>query len=120
MIEYELINPSDKIYFQAPNFRAATMATAIVGNGAYAARANVADSDVPLFMFGGFKEFCEKNFGKIPDVNDVEFNKDLYATLISFRTEKERTSLNDICGYAHSYAEKVKRALSKMEVVNEP
>jgi hypothetical protein len=54
MTVYELINPSDTVTFEADSFLIASLATILVGEGQYAAKAvgGSADQNVPFFMFG--------------------------------------------------------------------
>ncbi|WP_206461089.1 hypothetical protein, partial [Acinetobacter baumannii] len=60
---FELINPSDKCTFEAPNLKIAALVTCVLGNGQYSAKGIENDLDVPFFIFGGHDEWFVSNFG---------------------------------------------------------
>ncbi|MFJ0091963.1 hypothetical protein ACLDXG_19785, partial [Acinetobacter baumannii] len=60
---FELINPSDKCTFEAPNLKIAALVTCVLGNGQYSAKGIENDLDVPFFIFGGHDEWFISNFG---------------------------------------------------------
>ncbi|BBQ49868.1 hypothetical protein [Acinetobacter pittii] len=45
---FELINPSDKCTFEAPNLKIAALVTCVLGNGQYCAKGIENDLDVPF------------------------------------------------------------------------
>ncbi|MBE2818207.1 hypothetical protein ILT27_17710, partial [Acinetobacter baumannii] len=45
---FELINPSDKCTFEAPNLKIAALVTCVLGNGQYSAKGIENDLDVPF------------------------------------------------------------------------
>ena len=47
---FELINPSDKCTFEAPNLKIAAIITCVLGNGQYSAKGMQHDLDVPFFL----------------------------------------------------------------------
>jgi len=119
-MKYELINPSDNIHFEAKDFEVAAVATLLVGRGKYAAKPEGKGSDaapeVPILMFGGLEEWTAQTFSCNPGDLIKRVSQDkrpaLIRTLRSFKIEGgERSSLNDICGYAHAYA----KSISKVE-----
>ncbi|ENT3301221.1 hypothetical protein MJ012_07560 [Acinetobacter baumannii] len=60
---FELINPSDKCTFEAPNLKIAAIITCVLGNGQYSAKGMQHDLDVPFFLFGGHEEWFVSRFG---------------------------------------------------------
>ncbi|EPP8766632.1 hypothetical protein QDT13_001905 [Acinetobacter baumannii] len=60
---FELINPSDKCTFEAPNLKIAALVTCVLGNGQYSAKGIKHDLDVPFFLFGGHEEWFISKFG---------------------------------------------------------
>ncbi|EOH6357414.1 TPA: hypothetical protein NVL99_000560 [Acinetobacter baumannii] len=60
---FELINPSDKCTFEAPNLKIAAIVTCVLGNGQYSAKGMQHDLDVPFFLFGGHEEWFVSRFG---------------------------------------------------------
>ena len=89
---YELINPSDKITFEAPNYESALLATLMVGKGAYGADP-IDDSgdviegeeDVPIFFLGGLDEFVAERNISLKDIK-AQYHDDIVLTLKSFCT----------------------------------
>lgn len=60
---YEIINPSDKCFFEAPDLKTAFIVTTLLGGGQYAAKPESEDADeVPLFLFGGAQEWWDERF----------------------------------------------------------
>lgn len=59
---YEIVNPSDQAFFEAPNLMIAGLVTVILGGGQYSATSEDEDAaDVPFFMFGGWDEWWAEN-----------------------------------------------------------
>lgn len=114
MPAYELINPSDEIFFDAPDLKTATIAVAVVGGGKYAAKDMDGHTAVPIFMFGGFDEWCKGKFGSVPDFKDPVAMTKVIKCLRSFRLTNERSSMNDICAYAKDYADKIEGRMGAM------
>lgn len=134
-MEYELINPSDPYTFLAPDLEVAALVVFSLGT-MYGAEAKDGKSNVPVFLFGGAKEWYQNEFGKTPDEGlekrKIEVADALasmmygnfeerrrYQAALSAITDDEkkeefiaewndgRSSLNDIGGYAHRLAKKL-------------
>lgn len=115
-MKFELANPSDKIYLEGDDFEVVAIAVVAVGHGQYPAfeideNGNEIDegASVPFFLFGGLDEWFNEKFGVCAEecVKRVKKEKlrQLIDALRSFRCVGARTSMNDICGYAHSIAD---------------
>jgi len=65
---YEIINPSDKATFIAPNLMIAGLVTLILGGGQYGATPENPDenANVPLMLFGGTHEWWQGHFPDEP------------------------------------------------------
>jgi|GEM_PF-980161 len=62
---YEIINMSDAYTIEAKDLELAFVACLLLGNGQYAFQPIGDDGvRVPIFMFGGVDEFCQKHFSK--------------------------------------------------------
>lgn len=68
MLCYEIINPSDKTSFMAPNLMIASLVTMILGGGQYGAEPENPDENegVPLMLFGGADEWWQEHFPDEP------------------------------------------------------
>lgn len=75
--EYELINPSDPYTFMADDFETAALVVFTFGT-AYGAKPKDGGEDVPIFIFGGAKEWYKEQFGRTPD-DGLEAKKDSVA-----------------------------------------
>lgn len=102
-MQYELINPSDKIYFDADEHIVAWLAVVLIGNGMYGAETETEKNNIPICLFG-WRETFKITFQKEPEQALEENKKQLTKCLFSFRTAHERTSLNDICKNACTIA----------------
>lgn len=109
-ITYELINPSDKIFLDAMNLEIASCAMLLVGVGHYGLKLGD-DLVVPVLGMGRQRaadDWYIITFGR-PVIDSLQYCSqhhldDVVACLRSFRLQGERSSLNDICGTAHSLA----------------
>lgn len=102
------MNPSDEIYFESDDLEVAVVCMTVF-EGKYAAK-NLDEKgpSVPLFLFGGFDDFCLEHFNsKEPDFKDPVLMRKVSMALKSFKLAGERSSMNDICKYAKYYAEKI-------------
>lgn len=63
MMEYELINPSDKYTFVAPDLEVAAL-TVFTLSFSYGAEPKDNGEDVPIFIFGGADKWYEEKFGR--------------------------------------------------------
>lgn len=60
---YEIINPSDKAMFEADDLRIAALVTFLIGGGQYGAEPEDGEAEgVPIFLFGGNKEWWSAHF----------------------------------------------------------
>lgn len=137
MIEYELINPSDPYTFVAADKEVAALVVALLST-AYAAETKERneENEIPCFLFGGFKEWYQEEFGRGTDdgldarkkevgealesfmyghfIERAKYNAALKAVddpekkkIFIFEWNDQRSSLNDIGGYAHQIGEKL-------------
>ena len=82
-MEYELINPSDKYTFIAEDFETAVLAVFLLGT-AYGAEPRDGGEEVPIFLFGGAKEWYAERFGRAPDDGLDEKKRTVADALLSF------------------------------------
>ena len=63
---YEIINMSDPYTIEAHSLDVATVACLFLGRGQYAFEpiADTKTEGVPMFLFGGTEEWCQKQFGE--------------------------------------------------------
>lgn len=118
-MKYELINPSDEIFFDAPSFKVAALTCIYLSNGAYGAKATEdGGEDVPVMIFGWSKWWTER-FGTLPEQEMTEHASEVAAALKTFRIEEgERTSLNDICGRAAESADSLEKTVQKVKALD--
>lgn len=86
MMEYELINPSDKYTFVAQDFEVAALAVFSLGT-AYGATPKDGGKEVPIFLFGGTDgatAWYKDEFGHIPDDGLKEKGEAVADALLSF------------------------------------
>ena len=135
-MQYELINPSDSYTFIAPDAEVAALVVFSLST-MYAAKSEDGKTEIPIFMFGGGKEWYVEQFKRTPDDGIVARKEELADSLSSFMLggfkdrkrynaalsaitddekrkefielwQDERSSLNDIGTIAHRLAEKLK------------
>ena len=135
-MEYELINPSDPYTFIASDLEVAALVVFSIST-LYGAESKDRDGNVPVFIFGGAKEWYQESFGRTPDDGMEARKNEVAEALDSFMyghfedrrryesalqaiTEQEkkeefiaawqdgRSSLNDIGTYAHMLAKKIR------------
>lgn len=135
MIEFELINPSDPYTFIAENEEVATLTVFCIST-MYGAKSKDGRVEIPVFIFGGAKEWYKEKFGRTTDEGLNEEKENVKKALSSFmlgqfedrrryeaalkaitdEKKKEefiaewqdgRSSLNDIGTYAHNLAKKL-------------
>ncbi len=140
-MEYELINPSDPYTFIAADKEVAAL---VIGNLSLAFGAETKDraeeDGVPIFIFGGFEEWYQEEFGRTPAEGLAAKKNELGEALVSFmlgrfedrerynaaleaidspekaevfkrKWQDGRTSLNNIGDVAHSIGNKLLAAL---------
>lgn len=135
-MEYELKNPSDPYTFLAADFEVATLTVFSIST-LYGAEAKEGGESVPIFLFGGAREWYIEQFGRTPD-EGKEAKKEELATALSsmmyggfedrrryeaaltaitdpekrekFITECQdgHSSLNDIGTYCHELAKRLR------------
>ena len=119
MPRYELVNPSDHYEFTASSHEVACVAAVMLGEGRYGLKALDGDSapGMPIFLFGGGQEWFLRTFNREVQVVLKEVDRtalaDALESVAAFRTEDERTSLNNIGGYAAHLAKHFREALAK-------
>lgn len=144
-MEYELYNPSDPYTFIAADKEVAALA---VGHLSLAFGAGTKDeaeeNRVPIFLFGGFDEWYQKEFGRTPTDGLEARKKEVGEALASFmlghfedrarynaalaaiddpakledfkaKWQDGRSSLNNIGGVAHSIGKKLLAAAGRTE-----
>lgn len=111
LMEFEISNPSDYCTMKARDLEVAAVAVCILGNGAYGLDGIGKDEGkgVPIFLFGGHDEWFKEKFGRTLDESETLMESkpaELADCLesVSYRQGRERTSMNDIRGRAHSLA----------------
>jgi len=105
-MRFELINPSDYIEFEAESMFIAGLICALQG-GQVSSKNMETGETTPFFIFGGMDEWLKQNNEAAETVIDNNKNKIIEA-LKSFRYPKgERTSMNNIVGWAHKLADKL-------------
>ena len=135
-MEYELKNPGDPYTFLAADFEVATLTVFSIST-LYGAEAKEGGESVPIFLFGGAREWYIEQFGRTPD-EGKEAKKEELATALSsmmyggfedrrryeaaltaitdpekrekFITEWQdgHSSLNDIGTYCHELAKRLR------------
>jgi hypothetical protein len=95
MFEYELVNPSDKYTFLAPNLVIAACAVLILGEGRYGAhRVDNEEERVPIFLFGGhdvwLKEQGVDDFPEYIKSHGAEISACLDSFLIGSHEDRRR------------------------------
>lgn len=135
-MQYELINPSDPYTFVADNKEIAAL-TVFCISSLYGVKSQDGKEEIPIFLFGGSKEWYKKEFGHAPEERLEEEREKVADALLSFmyghfedrrryeaalnaitdENKKEqfikdwqdgRSSLNDIGTYAHRLGKELK------------
>lgn len=138
MMEYELINPSDKYTFIAADFEAAALTVFCLGP-TYGAEPKDGGENVPIFLFGGGVEWYTEKFGRSLDdglaakreavadallsfmLGDFEDRRRYEAALAAIDDPEKKarfidewqdghSSINNIGGKAHKLGQKLKVA----------
>lgn len=82
-MQYELINPSDPYTFLAENKEIATL-TVFCLSTLYGAKSQDGKEEIPLFLFGGSKEWYINEFGRTPDEGLKAEKEKVANALLSF------------------------------------
>ena len=137
MNEYELINPSDPYTFLAESRETAALVVLLLSAayGAHQKNGND-DTDIPIFIFGGAREWFQEQFGHTTDQGFENNREAVGKALLSFvlggfedrrrydvaldaitengkkeefikQWQDARSSVNDIGTYAHSLGKKI-------------
>ena len=100
-MKYELINPSDKVYFDAGSDLVAFFWSLMVGNGAYSAENTETGWTGPFYLFGisdvAIEVELEMDVDSFVNIN----REDIKKCFQSFRYDSKRSSMNKIVDYAH-------------------
>lgn len=136
-MEYELHNPSDPYTFLAEDLEVASLVVFSIST-LYGAEAKVGGDSVPIFMFGGAKEWYIEQFGRTPDegleakreelaeaLNSMMYggfeDRRRYEAALAAITDPEKkevfiaewqdghSSMNDIGTYAHILGKRLKK-----------
>ena len=114
---YEIVNPSDPYTLEADDLSLAAIACILLGEGQYSLRTQDGETAMPLFIFGGHNEWFIKKFGvDVQSLHDSIWNNSLPALAACLESVKmpygrERSSMNDIGGYAAEMAGKIRAFL---------
>lgn len=86
MMFYELINPSDPYTFEAKDRETAALAVFLLSTsyGAHCLTEEREEDDVPVFLFGGSKEWYQDTFKRTPDEGLAILKEDVRECLKSF------------------------------------
>lgn len=110
-MKYEITNPSDPVFMQAPDLEIAAIAVVLLGEGKYGAEATDGVSpSVPIFLLGGADEWFTETLGRsiVDTIGSVKATRmdALAAALesVAYPEGHERTSMNRIVDRAHSLA----------------
>jgi uncharacterized Rossmann fold enzyme len=131
---YEIINPSDPITVEADDETVACVSVLVIGEGRYGLKDQDGRTVCPLFLFGGAMEWLAKRgveiqsylrdheteivaclesaaIGSVADrigiIAAIGATGDKRAALRRWN-ESRRTSVNDICGCAHRFAQRLR------------
>lgn len=134
-MQYELINPSDPYTFIAESKEVAALTVFCIST-AYGAKSKDGNEEIPVFLFGGSKEWYKEEFHRTPDEGLEAERENVAKALISFMygyfddrrryeialnaiTEPDkkeqfirewqdgRSSINDIGTYAHELGKRM-------------
>lgn len=106
-MKFEISNPSDKAYMDAPDLKVAAIAVTLLSRGQYGLTEVDGEASVPMFMLGGAEEWFQDHFKMgIQESYDSLSDGVLHSTLKSVRLAGRRSSLNDIVGRAQKLAER--------------
>lgn len=108
-MKYELVNPSDQVFFEAEDDKVAFMASLLVGNGQYAAkRTDNGEIAVGFYLLGISAEELERQLGCSCDAFIEKEGARLADAFTSFVYSHGRSSLNAIVDRAHEMGRRLK------------
>lgn len=105
---YEIINPSDELFFDAPSLEIAAAVVVLLGQGQYGGEPVDGGERVPIFLFGGHDDWYRKHFDCTVDESLQRLDRIALAEAmesVALPEGRERTSLNDIARRARAYAQ---------------
>lgn len=117
-MRYELINPSDKIYYEAPDAIHSAIATILLSVSYGGECLDDSEQSSPIFLFGGAEKWVKEKSGKTMQEYLRANAQSIRDTLLSFRYEGERTSMSRIVDIAHQYADAINRNFLQEKEVN--
>lgn len=82
-MQYELINPSDPYTFMAETKEVAAL-TVFCLSTAYGAKSQTGEDKIPIFLFGGSREWYESEFGRTPSEGLMAEKENVAKALLSF------------------------------------
>ncbi len=107
MTKFEIINPSDKAYIEG-EFLTCCLAVLLLADGHYGLEEVEGERTMPVFLFGGAKEWFKGEFnidGIAPALADNR--RAIKEALHSVYLAGERTSMTDLRRRAHQLAERM-------------
>lgn len=124
MNKYEIINPSDKAYIHAEDFKTASVSILVALGSQYGLKereSEEAEELPPLFNLRGggnfVNQFFEEKFGKtFREVYEETDTEDIVKCLKSAELAGDRTSLNNFTKGCQEVAETIEDMSSREEV----
>ncbi len=142
-MEYELINPSDPYTFIAADYETAVLTVFLIST-MYGAKSKDDKNEVPVFIFGGSREWYKVQFNRTPDEGLIIKKQQVIVALESFiyggfedrriyraalnaitdlskreqfikEWQDRRSSFNNIGEYANNLAKKMKKEQDKQQ-----
>jgi len=112
-MKFEIINPSDKAFCEANDYKTACVAITIFSKGKYGLRQcdGNGDFEMPPIFFSGEGWFIIQFSKSLTKICDEIDRKEVVKVLRSIQLERERTSLNDIVGIAKVVANEIEESL---------
>jgi len=108
-MKYELINPSDQVFFEAEDDKVAFVASLLVGSGQYAAkRTDNGETAVGFYLFGINAEELERQLGCSGDEFIEKERLHIADAFASFAYSHGQSSLNAIVDRAHEMGRRLK------------
>ena len=100
-MKYELINPSDEIYFDAENDEVAFFCVLMIGGGKFSAKNTETEWSSPFYLFGISSEALDIELEMDAESFINIHRDDINKCMQSFRYVRERTSMSKIVDRAH-------------------
>ncbi len=129
---YDIVNPSDDVTLETDDLDVARAVCIFLGGGKYGLNDEDGNEVMPLLFLGGFDEFCEATGFDYPSTVRnrrakfiaclrsamccrVSERKAIRAAVgddqnaLARYNDEKRSSVNDICGYAHGVARQLEQ-----------